>query len=230
MPLIDLFFPPICVGCARELPSDSSGICEPCSATVPRIEAPRCPHCAARLPSGIVNRGCRDALALQRFFAATPYQHPMVRAAIDAFKYEGVQSLAAPLAALLAKPLETATPQARNPLLVPIPMHERRLRSRGFNQASLLARELGALLHLPENEQVLGRSRDTDQQAKLPRADRAENVRGAFAVIAEKNLDALSTIILIDDVATTGATLKEAAIALRRAGAREIWGAAVSYG
>ena len=230
MPLIDLFFPPICVGCARELPSDSSGLCGSCSATVPELEAPRCPHCAARLPAGILNRDCRTALALHRFFAVAPYRHPMVRAAIDAFKYESVESLAVPLATLLKRSLETALPQARNPLLVPIPMHERRLRSRGFNQAALLARVLGALLHLPENEQILARSRDTDQQAKLPHAARAENIRGAFAAIAEEKLDASSTIILIDDVATTGATMKEAAVTLHRAGAREIWGTAVSYG
>ncbi|MBI4134295.1 MAG: ComF family protein [Candidatus Terrybacteria bacterium] len=154
----------------------------------------------------------------------------MVRAAIDAFKYEGVQSLAGPLAALLKRPLETALHQTRNPLLVPIPMHERRLRSRGFNQAALLARVLGTVLDIPENEQILERSRDTDQQAKLPHAARAENIRGAFTVIAEKKLDASLTIILIDDVVTTGATMKEAAVTLRSAGAREIWGTAVSCG
>ena len=101
-------------------------------------------------------------------------------------------------------------------LVVPVPLHRRRRRARGFNQAEELARHLG-----PRCQPVLRRTRATPSQTDLPAADRHANVRNAFALRRRADVAGL-TVLLVDDVSTTGATLQACARALRLAGAREV--------
>ncbi len=106
-------------------------------------------------------------------------------------------------------------------VLVPVPLHPRRLRERGYNQAALLARELGRRTGRPHGERVLVRRKDTAPQAGLSAAARRRNVAGAFAV-RQKGFIAGRVVTLVDDVLTTGATAYACARALREAGAREV--------
>jgi ComF family protein len=101
-------------------------------------------------------------------------------------------------------------------LVVPVPLHRRRRRARGFNQAEELARHLGL-----EWKNVLRRTRATSSQTDLPAARRHANVRNAFSLKRGHAVDGL-TVLLVDDVSTTGATLNACAVALRRAGARDV--------
>ena len=107
-------------------------------------------------------------------------------------------------------------------ILVPIPLHRRRLKERGYNQSALLAHELGRLANLPVLEGFLVRQRDTPPQARTTSAEeRRCNVADAF-ICADHQLGE-KEVILIDDVATTGATLEAAAEALRKAGTSSVW-------
>jgi ComF family protein len=143
------------------------------------------------------------------------------REAIISFKYKGLRALATPLAQLLQAYLKN------NPMpgevLVPVPLHKRRLRERGYNQAALLARELGGLISLPVLEGALARQRQAVPQARTATiADRHRNVAGAFLYL-EVGVGG-KQVLLIDDVSTSGATLEASAEALKAAGAATVWG------
>jgi ComF family protein len=132
--------------------------------------------------------------------------------------------MAAPLAQLLAEYLHSHPMIGE--VLVPVPLHPKRLRQRGYNQASLLAKELSKIIGLPVEEDALLRVQDVVPQARTKSAtERRQNVRHAFA--CEKNM-AGKQILLIDDVCTTGATLDACAIALKTAGASSVWGLTIT--
>ncbi len=144
-----------------------------------------------------------------------------MRQAIHQFKYNNLKVLALPLAQLLAEYLGARPFPAET--IVPVPLHWRRWRERGYNQSGLLARELGRLINLEVVEDTLSRVRDTPAQARAPDAEtRRSNVLGVFACHDGKL--AGGKVLLIDDVCTTGATLNSCAIALNKAGASSVWG------
>ena len=187
-----------------------------------------CPHCDLRLPLGELKLRCRDVLHFSKLAVAGAYEHPMAKATMDALKYESLRDLAEPLGQYLASAIRTQWPQIpRGAVLVPIPLHRARERERGFNQSSLIAKACAIDLRLDVHDTLLKRTRHTKKQVGLPASERKENIIGAF--IADQ-ADAKVTYILIDDVTTTGSTLREAARALRKAGAKTIWAATVAQG
>ena len=144
-----------------------------------------------------------------------------MRQAIHQFKYHGVKALASPLAQLMAESLETKPVPAD--VIVPVPLHPRRLRERGYNQSGLLAQELGKRSGLPVTDKPLVRHRDAPAQARTASAEaRRNNVRGAFSC-NDSRLEG-KQVLIIDDVCTTGATLDSCAAALKEAGASSVWG------
>ncbi|HEU0113683.1 MAG TPA: phosphoribosyltransferase family protein [Thermomicrobiales bacterium] len=155
--------------------------------------------------------------SIDRFRAAGPYDG-WIGAAVVAMKYHGERARAAHLGATLAAPLAQAP---RDAIVVPTPLHPARLRRRGFNQVELIARE--AAKHTGHRvEPLLVRVRDTPHQVGLDGAARRRNVRDAFAV-REPAKVAGRTVVVVDDVVTTGATVGACADALRRAGASAVW-------
>jgi ComF family protein len=152
--------------------------------------------------------------------AAGPYRG-LLREVIHRFKYQGQISLSRPLAQLLLPPGRELCALHEIHVVVPVPLHRRRLRDRGFNQAALLARGLGASLDLPVRYSVLSRQRWTEPQIGLSPNQRAENVRGAFAV-SDWTAVRDQGVLLVDDVFTTGETVDQCVRELRRAGAREV--------
>jgi len=144
-----------------------------------------------------------------------------LRELIHLFKYGGVVPLATPLASLLGIVVHNEPTLAAVDVVVPVPLHPRRQRLRGYNQAEYLARKLANQLALPLDARSFVRIRDTASQTGLTPRQRRENVRGAFAVRARSPFDA-KRILLVDDVCTTGATLNACARTLKRAGASEV--------
>ena len=148
--------------------------------------------------------------------AATNYENLLIKKAIHHYKYNFVQELSVPLGNLMAKKLIAAP---KNCILVPVPLHKKRLRWRGFNQSELLAQEISKQLNIPVASDILIRTKNTQPQAKIENpAQRKANLQNAFALrhwgqSLPRGLSPI-TIILVDDIATTGATLQECAKAL----------------
>jgi ComF family protein len=165
---------------------------------------------------GLCRRGARGFDAAYSF----GFYEDELRKLIQLFKYGRVQTLAKPLGRLLAR----AVPREQSfDVIVPMPLHWRKRWQRGFNQAELLAREIGRRSHTPV-ENALRRVRHTASQAGLTSAKRRANVSGAFrarGLSKKKPLDGCR-VLLIDDVMTTGATAASGARALKRAGARHV--------
>jgi len=147
------------------------------------------------------------------------YFEGVLREAIHRFKYRGGQALAQPLGQLMVEHWSDYHIPAE--VLIPVPLHPTRLAERGYNQAALLARELGANIGLPVEASSLTRIRATALQVNLDVAARRENVRGAFRCLDDRM--AGRRVVLIDDVCTTGATLSACALALREAGVGSVW-------
>ena len=214
--LLDLVYPPHCVACGRL----GAWLCATCLEAYPAFRPPWCARCGRPLTHGGLCRACRGAASpLGGARSVGPHVTPL-REAVHALKYAGVRVLAEPLAEMMA-----AT-WALSPLpvtaMVPVPLHPRRVRQRGYNQAALLARALAPCLGLPLHEEWLLRERDTRSQVGLTRAERWANVDGAFRC-PDSGALAGQRVLLVDDVLTSGATLRAGATVLRAAGAREIW-------
>jgi competence protein ComFC len=183
-----------------------------------------CRRCGVELEHARGRCGCSGRLrALARLRSAVAYEGP-VELAVRRFKYEGWRRLAGPLALLLAERLVVEGLAAD--WVVAVPLHPDRLRQRGFNQADLLVRELSRRLALGKPPGELIRTRATPPQVGHDRLWRLENVRGAFTWTGGDL--AGRSLLLVDDVATTGATLDACAAALRASGSGPVIGASVA--
>ncbi len=229
--LLWFLFPSPCRGCGGMLDVGRRSLfCSACWARIAPVPAPVCPQCGWPFPSPRALEAspahlcgrCRTArvhFAVAR--AATLYTPGgPAREAILAFKHTGRDTLGRHLAALMADRSGPILAEGPWDVLVPVPLHARRERQRGFNQAAFLARDLGRRAGLPLAARALRRVRATPPQSGHP-DDRRRNVRDAFAVARLAEV-AGRHVLLVDDVLTTGATANECARALRRAGARRV--------
>ena len=218
--LLDLVLPARCGGCRAV----GTWLCHRCRSRIRHLEEPLCRRCGVELESVRDSCGCRSRLrSLARLRSAVVYEGP-AEAAIHRFKYQGWRGLAKPLALLIAERVTVEGLAAGWSLAVPL--HADRLRQRGFNQSELLAEQLRARLDLAKPPGELIRTRATPPQVGHDRLWRQSNVRGAFTWRGEDL--AGRSILLVDDVATTGATLEACASALRAAGSGSVIGVSVA--
>lgn len=215
----DVIFPRRCVGCGRE----RTFLCADCKNEIP-LSPPACFRCRRRSPTGEPCAICRGKTRMRRFTSPLPYREPVVRELIRLFKYRGATEIARVLADFIGASLKDygITPDTQA-ILVPIPLHPKRLRERGFNQAELIAEALAARFGLSLNTHILRRTIYRKRQVEIKdRRARIENAKGVYAIKTPPPRGA--TVILVDDVSTTGATLAECAKILRQAGAKRVWG------
>jgi ComF family protein len=223
---VDCLFPPLCHSCREPLhDSRKVRLCDSCLAGVTPLESPLCPLCGYPF----LHASCSDhlcgacTLASPSFDAARGallFDGP-VRELIHQFKYSGKTMLRRPLALLSADHLGQFVSESRPDMIIPVPLHKKRLRQRGFNQAILLGEIFAGRWQLPLLRNHLRRVRWTEPQVNLSATERLENVRGAFAVSGASDFSG-KRILLVDDVYTTGSTVKECAKILKHAGAETV--------
>ncbi|MFC1913767.1 ComF family protein [Chloroflexota bacterium] len=214
---LDLFFPRCCVGCGRE----GDFICGSCRQSLSRIEPPLCPRCGRPQSDGILCPSCTGWQAKIDGIRSPYIFDGVMRQAVYQLKYRNLRALVKPLAELLHDYLTANLIPIQ--VLVPVPLHEKRLRERGYNQSELLARELGKLTGLPVVTDCLTRQRYALPQARTVNVEeRRDNVASAFACGNDKLQN--RQVLLIDDVATSGSTLDSCATALKATDASSVWG------
>ncbi len=207
---------PVCPDCVQA-PEPYSG-----------IECARCGHFLANesglhetLHCGVCRQPReREVFAFEQARSFAPHEGTL-RALVQQFKYDGFRPLAKPLGRFLLEAAERLSEQSFD-LAVPVPLHRKRERQRGFNQAELLAAEVAKLRKIPLGVKDCVRVRDTPPQTGLRAAERRKNVAGAFDVPQPERVRQ-RRVLLMDDVLTTGATASACAQALREAGAKGIW-------
>lgn len=202
--LLDLLFPPKCMFCGKALPrSDEILACSACLQKLPYTE----------------NNGCFEGTDHVAYVIAPfHYQDPVSQALRD-YKFKKRKMYAESLAHFLAQYLSKVEEARRADLILPVPLGKKRLYERGFNQSELLARIVGRELGIVYDGDVLIRVRETERQSSLSLSERKQNVMDAFGCMQAVEG---KTIVLVDDIYTTGATAESCAKALGAAGASKI--------
>jgi ComF family protein len=231
---LDLFFPRSCVACGKAVEgSPLRHCCHRCARRIAVIRSPRCQTCGYPFFGQVEGpRQCPHCLhldpAFERGWAAVLYQGP-ARDLVRGLKYEGTTYLIEDARAIFRMSPELVA-AAAGAVLVPVPLHPRKQRERGYNQAELLAGALAAEAGGARMEKLLRREVDTPSQTRLDRAKRQENLKNAFALAPGVAISPSLLYMLVDDVFTTGSTLNACARTLRRAGAESIQVATFGHG
>jgi len=224
--VIDVLFPPRCMICGVFIHQrEPMPFCKMCSSGISRIHSPLCTSC--RVPfndSEGEDRLCGEFISSAHNFSLArsfgKYEQSLLEA-IHLFKYRGKIALGEVLGKLMAEHTYGALVIGGYDLIMPIPLHPRRLKERGFNQSLILAREIARAYSIPFDFTTLRRNSYTKPQTTLKRKEREVNVKGAFEVTGTDDI-LEKAILLVDDVYTTGSTAKECARMLLRDGAGEV--------
>ncbi len=231
---LDTFFPWQCVSCKKEVHLPYP-LCKKCQRNIPINYSFICPVCKKR----IINFSKRSCFCKTNIFAlgvVSFYENSIIRKTIHLFKYQPIISLQKPLANLIIKFLKETSffseINKKNILLIPIPLHKRKRRQRGFNQSELLTKAIASHFSLNFHSKILLRIKNNPPQAKINNfIKRKENIKDVFQ-ISSSHLTLIKNkwIILIDDVYTSGATMQEAAEVLKKNDAKKVIGLVLARG
>ncbi|MBI5732166.1 MAG: ComF family protein [Candidatus Magasanikbacteria bacterium] len=217
----EFLFPVFCLGCGRE----GGWLCAKCFEEWRPAPQLFCPVCYCDNSDGRTCSSCRGRTKLDGAFSFALYNETLVSEVIKKLKYEFVEDLKETIAGFLQKcPREFLPPWLREGegVVIAVPLHPRREKERGFNQAGIIAKELVGVLAWPLVAGTLKKVCWTEKQVLLGREERRNNLAGAFAVRGAPMV--FKRVILVDDVFTTGSTLEECARVLKAAGVKEVFG------
>ncbi|MEK7571524.1 MAG: ComF family protein [Patescibacteria group bacterium] len=229
MSLFDILFPKRCVSCSAY----GFYICSNCFAKITLLETSVCVSCQKNTIGGMTHPHCYTPQMIDGVLSSVVYRG-VVKKLVYRFKYKPYLSdLEQTIVSLFYEGLIQQEAFFRllqhEVLLVPIPLHISRFRMRGYNQSQILARGIGKRLHVPVAD-ILTRVRNTQTQIGQTKAERDENMKGAFGLKKGIQIPSNVSILLVDDVCTSGATLKEAAKVLKRTGVKTVWGITFAHG
>lgn len=226
--VLDLLFPKFCAGCQKE----SVFLCSACEAELhEKMLAPACPVCLFRNRTGVACKPCRKKTALSRCFSVFPYQERTIRELLHMYKYNRARELEPIIADFLIFYARTGQiPIPRTAIIIPLPLHQNRRRERGFNQSEEIGKRFAGAFKLLYRDDILRRAASTRSQVACANfSERRKNISGVFFCKTAPEI-LHKTILLIDDIITSGATLNEAARVLKKAGAKSVWGMTIAKG
>ncbi|MFH0937076.1 MAG: ComF family protein [Candidatus Daviesbacteria bacterium] len=221
--LLDLIFPKICSGCGKW----GSYLCNRCVSEIKQGDL-ICPNCEKAAIGGKTHPLCHKKFGLDGLWSLGVYQNPL-RSTIQKLKYKFVTEVGNTLVDLMVGYWAKYTPEffqdlKKDPeawVIVPVPLHKKREKFRGFNQSAILGKLLASKMGLKYSE-VLKRVRYTKPQVGMDSWERKKNIKNAFS-LDPRLLTLDSSILLVDDVWTTGSTLKECCYVLKKGGASKVW-------
>ena len=218
---LDFIFPKKCVNCGRE----GSFICPSCQNVLPHLLPPYCTKCGRpNSVKGLCAQCTEWNVSIDGIRAPFEFDGTICKAVYE-LKYNNIRAVA-PLLARLLHEFITENPLSGD-VLIPVPLHGKRIKERGYNQSGLLAQELGKLTGLPVNEGCLLRNRATTSQTKTKNVyERRRNVESAFTCCSDELKN--KQVLLIDDVTTSGSTFDACARALKESGVKSVWGLALA--
>lgn len=225
----DLLFPPRCPICDRVQSRKMKQICPECRKKIKYIREPRCMKCSKQLADS-EQEYCRDCEKNRHLFVQgrVLYDYGTVAAALYGFKYKGKKEYGRVFGEELAFFLEDYIRRIEPDALIPVPMYAGKKRARGYNQAEILAQTLGEYLNLPVRTDLVRRIHNTRALKSLNPKERLNNLKNAF--ILEGNGVKLNTIIIVDDIYTTGSTIDAVAKVLLEAGVKQVYFVALAAG
>ena len=214
--VLDATVPKRCIGCNVF----DTWLCDSCHTTLPLLTEQKCGICKKVItPLGETCPNCQKNAYIDSIVIVSSYDNDLLKRLIHNFKYKFIAELSEPLGLLVAQGLLNSHLLSPD-LIIPIPLHKRRLRWRGFNQSELLANSIG--LTIPIDSTSLLRQRYTTSQVKVKsRKKRLNNLKGAFAISNPEKIKG-KYILLVDDIITTGSTINECAKTLKNAGAKKV--------
>jgi len=223
--VLDLIFPRECLGCGTE----NDWICSDCSDKIEFRQEQDCYSCRKPSITGQVCKDCKTQTSLDKVWIAADYDQETVQQSIHWLKYKYVEELGERLAEILArfvkqhKLIELSALDASRTIITAVPLNKKRYLQRSFNQSGLIAQNLAEHLELEYFPQIIRRIRNAPPQAQLNREERLVNVKDAFDMPEDYDLSG-RTIIIVDDVLTTGSTLDECARVFKRNNADKVIG------
>lgn len=230
--ILDLLFPKFCLGCQKE----GFYICHQCFEKIEINKFSNCFICGKRTSDNQVCQNCQRKTKLTGLLIASDWENLLLRQIIYEYKYRFIKDLSKPLGQIMINYLKShqlINSSTNQIILIPIPLHSRRFVWRGFNQAELLAQEVGKYFNLSVRTDILKRTRHTLPQMDIKeQKERQENISQAFSWNPDFNQEIIKNkiIILIDDVCTTGSTLEECAKIFKPLKPKEIWGLVIARG
>ena len=228
--ILNLLFPERCPVCHEIIVPAGNDTCEDCRNKLTLVEEPYCMKCGKPLKND-AQEFCLDCNSREQSFLegrAVFVYDDIMKKSIYQFKYGGRQEYAAFYAKEMGKRLGRKAASWKADALIPIPLHRSRQKKRGYNQAALIAEELGKQMQLPVIKDLLVREKKTTAQKNLSAAERENNLKRAFKI--ERNDVKLNSVILVDDIYTTGSTIDAAAQCLKEAGVEKIYFLVLSIG
>jgi|SRR3989344_765432 len=237
---LELLFPVRCAACGKETGGKRKNklICTICLKTLSPSLNFSCPLCEAKTADGRLCFSCNliisntaNSFYLDRLLSPFSYKGRAIQKIIKAFKYRFIKNLEIPLGRLMTGYLEKIKDRIdlNGLTIVPVPLHKRKFNQRGYNQSELIADKISKYLTADMVGDCLLKTRPTKDQARLKENERPENLKNVF-VCSKPWLVSGKRMMLIDDVYTTGATMKECAKVLKEAGAKEVIGLAIARG
>ena len=219
---LDYLFPSRCVVCDEVSDSPGEGICEKCRDKIVYIKEPYCLKCGKQLKKE-EKEYCGDCEKIRHFFDSgiSLYDYGSMSDSVYRFKYAGRTEYAAFYGKDLYEKKAGWLKMLRPDALIPVPIHSSRMRSRGYNQAALIARELSKHSGIPVREQLIRRNFRTRPLKDLSHAERQNNLKRAFKIC--QNDVKLNTIVIIDDIYTTGSTIDSMTKVLKDAGIGKVY-------
>lgn len=238
MNLLDLIFPKTCVGCNKK----GMYFCPSCVLKIKKIPQ-ICPACERASPFGQTHGYCYKRNSLNGLFSLYLYDGT-IRSAVHQLKYKFVTDLESEFWTLIKESLinrEEETVLLRKYIsgekvvVIPVPLFWHKENLRGFNQSSLFGKRLSDYFKIPFSDKILVRPHNVNSQTKLTRIQRSQNVKGIFSISPKIHRsfpptihNSLFNILLVDDVWTTGSTMKETAKTLKEAGIKKVWGLTIA--